>query len=324
MEIRPDDIGIKEMADYKVNMMTEGYADRTIEAYIQSIRKFIKYLAEKSIEKFSEVTPEIINQYRIFLTLEKTEVKNREKKRICLKTQNLRMIAVIGLFRYLVREKHYLYDPTSHVRVKDPPPKRTREVLTEKEMIRLLNAPNPEKKIGLRDKALLELYYSCGIRNTESRLLTVKDIDLEYRTIRIRHPKGGGDQTIPIGRVAALYIDEYLRYSRPKLLRNDLEETLFLSHTGRPLGDGDPSHIVHKYLKKALIKRDACAHSIRHTCATHLYDNGADIRCIQLLLRHKSLDTTQIYLEVKAAQLRKVLERTHPREKGTVYAPPIE
>ncbi len=168
MEIQAKDVGIKEMADFKINRMTEGYADRTIEAYLNYIGRFMAYLKEKSIEKLSEVTPEIINQYRTYLSLERAG-----KGRISLTTQNLRMIGVIEFFRYLVREKHYLYDPTSHIRLNHPPKRRARQVLTEKEMIRLLNAPSPETTLGLRDKALLELYYSCGIRNTESRLLTV-------------------------------------------------------------------------------------------------------------------------------------------------------
>ena len=121
-----------------------------------------------------------------------------------------------------------------------------------------------------------------------------------------------------------MYLDEYLKHSRPKLLKNDLEETLFLTYTGKPLTNDVPSHLVRKYVKIAKIKKKADAHSLRHTCATHLYDHGADIRSIQLLLRHKSLDTTQIYIDVKTSNLKKVLEKTHPRENGTVYAPPIE
>ena len=191
-------------------------------------------------------------------------------------------------------------------------------------MVRLLNAPDPEKALGLRNKAMLELYYSCGIRNTESRLLTVKDVDIPNRLVRIRFPKGGGDQTVPIGRVAALYLEEYINNARPKLAKNDLEETLFLSKNGKPLDVSTPASIVQKYAKIAKIKRRSDAHTLRHTCGTHLYDNGADIRCIQELLRHKSLNTTQIYIDVKASKLRKVLEKTHPREKGIVYAPAIE
>ncbi len=319
MEINAKDIGVRELADYKVNMMTEGYSDRTIKSYIGYLMQFITYLKEKSVEKLSEVTPETVTQYHIFLASDRPG-----KGRLSIKSQNMKMIACIMFFRFLVREKHYLYDPTSHIRVKDPPRRRVREVLSEREMIRLLNAPNPETTLGLRDKALLELYYSCGIRNTESRLLTVKDVDLQNRLVRIRHPKGGGDQVVPIGRVAAVYLDEYIRYGRPKLVKNDLEETLFLSHRGKPLTDDMPSHVVRKYAKVAKIRRKTDAHTLRHTCGTHLYDNGADIRCIQELLRHKSLDTTQIYIDIKASKLRKVLEKTHPREKGTVYAPAIE
>ena len=319
METRVKNIGIKELSDYKVNMMTEGYSDCTIRTYVMYISEFFRYLKEKSIEKLSEVTPEVVTRYHIYLATDRPG-----KKKLSIKTQNMKMVAVMMFFRFLVREKHYLYDPTSHLRLKDPPRRRVREVMTEREMIRLLNAPNPETTLGLRDKALLELYYSCGIRNTESRLLTVKDVDLENRLVRIRHPKGGGDQTVPIGRVAAVYLDQYLKTARPKLVRNDLEETLFLSNRGKVLDPGMPAAIVQKYARIAKIKRKTDAHSIRHTCGTHLYDNGADIRCIQELLRHKSLDMTQIYIDVKATKLRQVLEKTHPREKGLVHAPAIQ
>lgn len=314
-----ENVGVKELADYKVYMATSGYSDRTIDTYMMSLKGFFLYIREKSIEKLSEVTPEAITRYHVFLA---SNIPG--KKKISLKTQNMKMIAVIMFFRFLVREKHYLYDPTSHVRVKDPPRRRAREVLTEKEMVRLLNAPNPETILGLRDKALLELYYSCGIRNTESRLLMVKDVDIPNRLVRIRHPKGGGDETIPIGKVASVYLEEYIKNARPKLVKNDLEETLFLSNRGKVLDAGMPAAIVQKYAKIAKIKRRTDAHSIRHTCGTHLYDNGADIRCIQELLRHKSIDTTQIYIDVKSSKLRQVLERTHPREKGIVHAPAIE
>ena len=314
-----ENIGIKELADYKVYMMTSGYADRTIKSYVGYIQEFYRYMVEKSIEKLSEVTPETATQYHIFLAMDRPG-----KKKLFLKTQNMKMIAIIMFFRFLVREKHYLYDPTSHIMVKDPPRRRVREVMTEREMVRILNAPDPESALGLRNKALIELYYSCGIRNTESRLLLVKDVDLPNRLVRIRYPKGGGDDAVPIGRVAALYLGEYINNARPKLVKNDLEETLFLSKNGKVLDPGMPAHIVQKYARIAKIKRKTDAHSMRHTCGTHLYDNGADIRCIQELLRHKSLDTTQIYVDVKASKLRKVLEKTHPREKGIVYAPPIE
>ena len=194
-----ENIGIKELADLKVYMMTTGFAERTITSYMECLKHFYRYLEEKSIEKLSEVTPETITQYHIYLASQRPG-----KKRLSIRTQNIKMIAVMKFFKFLVREKHYLYDPTSHIVIKDPPKKRFREVLSEGEMIRLLNAPDPETALGLRNKAMLELYYSCGIRNTESRTLTVKDVDIPNRLVRIRYPKGGGDQTVPIGRVAAV------------------------------------------------------------------------------------------------------------------------
>lgn len=320
METKIKDIGDKELADYKIYLMTSGFADRSIETYVHRIREFLRYITtEKSIEKLTEVTPEVVTQYHIYVANLKFNGKP-----LSMITQNQKIHTVMSFFRFLVREKHYLYDPTSHIKIKTPPPRRVRQVLSEKEMIKLLNAPNPERMLGLRNKALVELYYSCGIRNTESRMLTINDVDLENRTVRIRHPKGGGDHTVPIGKVAALYIGEYLKHSRPMLAKNELEQTLFLSRSGRPLTQMMPAYIVKRCAKLAGLKRKVDAHTLRHTCGTHLYNNGADIRCVQELLRHKNLDTTQIYIEVKETQLRKVLERTHPREKGMVYASPIE
>ncbi len=321
METQAKELGLKEIADCQLNMVSEGYAELTRRTYSYNQRHFMQYLKEKSVEKLSEVTPEIINQYRIFISL------NRPGKgRLSIRSQNTKMLAVIHLFRFLVRKKHYLYDPTSHIELHDPAKRRrVREVMTEKEMIRLLNAPNPETTIGLRDKALLELYYSCGIRNTESRRLLVNDVDLETRAVRIRHPKGGGgDEVVPIGKVAAHYLEEYIKYARPRLLKNELEEALFLNYQGKPFDIALPPRLVQKYARIAKIKRRTDAHSIRHTCGTHLHDHGADIRAIQELLRHKSLDTTQIYVEVKTPKLRKVMEKCHPREKGIAYASPPE
>jgi integrase/recombinase XerD len=323
METQVKSTGLKEIADCKLNMISEGLAKRTIEIYSYHQTEFMEYLKQKSVEKLSEVTREIVSQYRIFLSLAGA---GKRKDRISLRTQNLKMQALKRLFRFLVREKNYLYDPTSHIELHDPHKRqRVRQVISQKEMIRILNAPNPETIIGLRDKALLELYYSCGIRNTESRLLTVSDVDLEGRSVRIRYPKGGGSERIvPIGKVAANYLEEYIKHARPKFLKNELEQTLFLNCEGNPFDLSLPARIVQKYARITKVVRKTDAHTLRHTCGTHLHDNGADIRAIQELLGHKSLDTTQIYVEVKTPKLRKVLEATHPRERGIVHAPPIE
>lgn len=315
------------MAECQLYMIAEGYAELSRRQVLYNQKQFMRYLKEKSIEKLSEVTPEIINQYRIYLTLNRPG----NRKPLHIRSQIAKLSAVMHLFRFLVRQKNYLYDPTSHIEFPHDASKRrrVRQVMTQKEMMRLLNAPNPETAIGLRDKAILELFYSSGLRNTELRLLTVTDIDLAARTVRIRFPKGGPkggevNEMVPMGTVATNYLEEYIRHARPKLLKNELEETLFLNYEGRPLGREFPPRMVQKYAKIAKINRKTDAHTIRHTCGTHLHDNGADIRAIQELLRHKSLDTTQVYVEVKTPKLKKVMAKCHPREKGIVYASAIE
>jgi integrase/recombinase XerD len=225
---------------------------------------------------------------------------------------------VRSFFRYLVKSDVLLYDPAASLEL----PKRKgilpRSVLSKKEMARLLAAPDATTPLGLRDRAMLEVLYSTGIRNAELRALQLYDLDLDRGLLRINDGKNAKDRVVPLGEVACAFLREYLAEARPKLLSvrgGAGEAKVFLSKNGRPLLPLGVIVPIHKHAKAAGIERPVTPHTLRHTFATHLLAGRADIRHIQAMLGHTSVATTQIYTRVEVTDLKAVHHRCHPREK---------
>ncbi len=194
-------------------------------------------------------------------------------------------------------------------------PKRLPAVLTQEQMVGLLEGPAESGPLDVRDRALYELLYSCGLRCQEVIRLRVHDVDLDRREVRVRG-KGSKERIVPVGEQAARAVESYLEVARPALARNAdpaYHETLFLSRRGRALSPTD----VRRRLDRRIVAMGAQAgvspHTLRHSFATHLLEGGADLRSIQELLGHASLTTTQVYTHVSAAHLRAVYRRAHPR-----------
>ncbi len=173
------------------------------------------------------------------------------------------------------------------------------------------NTPN-----GLRDRAILETFYATGLRCTELANLTPYDIDTEERTLRVVLGKGKKDRVIPLTRAAAKAIGTYLTYGRPELLRRRRKvRYLFIADKGGWMQRAVLNRIVKRYATKARVKTHATCHSFRHSAATHLLRGGADIRHIQVLLGHARLSTTERYTRVEITDLKKVIDRAHPRSR---------
>ena len=300
------------LAQFILWMRGRAFSESSVKTYRNSVQRFFGYLGERGIENIRDVTPPIVSQYQVYISTQ----PGPKKKKLSLSTQHLHITCLKTFFRAVVREGKLLFDPSSHIefpRVRRNLPK---DIFTFKETDALLNAPNPERHIELRDKAILELFYSSGLRNSELRNLEIRDVDLQERLVRIRHAKADKERVVPVGRVAASYIEEYLREVRPKLLNGEPTEVLFLSIRGRRLDQSLPAYIVQKYAKRAKITKRVNAHTMRHTCATHLLRCKAPLRYIQELLGHTSLNTTQIYTQVEPIDLKRIHAQTHPREKG--------
>lgn len=304
------------LAQFTLWMRSRAFSASSVTTYQRYVQRFFRYLEERGVSALKETTPAVVSQYQIYLSTQ----PGPAGKKLALSTQHHLLTALKTFFRAMVREGRLLFDPSSHVEFPRVRRHLPREILTFKEMDALLNAPNPERPLELRDKAILELLYSSALRNTEMRLLQIRDIDLATRLVRIRHAKADRERVVPLGRIAAGYVEEYLRLARPKLLRGAPTELLFLSWRGRTLPQSSPARVVQKYTRRAGVAKSVGAHTLRHTCATHLLQSGADLRYIQELLGHTSLDTTQIYTQVAPIDLKRVHAQTHPRETGFPHA----
>ena len=185
-------------------------------------------------------------------------------------------------------------------------------ILTVAEMEQVLAQPNVNDPLGLRDRALMETLYSTAMRRLELANLKLYDLDTERGTVTIRQGKGKKDRIIPIGERAAAWVEKYLRESRPQLVVEPDDHTVFLSNAGEPFSLDHLSDLVRTHVDAANIgKRGAC-HMFRHVCATLMLENGADIRHIQQMLGHADIKTTQIYTQVTIRQLQRIHAATHP------------
>ena len=194
-------------------------------------------------------------------------------------------------------------------------------LLKPRELRRLLDAPDLGNPLGFRDRATLELLYATGIRLSELTSLAVDDLDLDAQTVHIREGKGGRDRIVPMGEGARNWLSEYLENVRPVLLKDQPSDALFLNRFGRRM-DGNGWHKkLQEHLAAARIRKPFTTHCFRHQLATAMLEHGADTRHIQEILGHATLKTTQRYLHVVRAELKKIHRRSHPRESLPAIAP---
>jgi integrase/recombinase XerD len=201
----------------------------------------------------------------------------------------------------------------------DPVPRFDREprhVPDEKMILNLLSQPDEHTYHGIRDKAVLELLYSTGVRSKELLLLKVQDIDLKDSSLMILNGKGGRQRMVPFGKSAALALEKYLEVTRPHYLKNPNLDILFLSKLGGPLKEWGLYEIIKRYGAKSGHTKGMTAHTLRHACALHMLKGGAPIEAVQELLGHKRLSTTQIYTTLLPQDLKAVHEKFHPREQS--------
>jgi integrase/recombinase XerD len=222
---------------------------------------------------------------------------------------------VCSFFSFLAKKSVLLTNPAERLPL--PHARRLpRAALTRAEVCRLVEAPSALTAVGQRNRALLETIYGTGIRLSECARLDLTDLDLGEGTLLVRCGKGRKDRLLPLPGRAAAALDLYLRDSRPRLVRGAPEPALFVSRDGRRLKPISVQFVVWWHAKRAGIRARISPHMLRHACATHLLQGGADVRHIQELLGHKRLETTAVYTRVDTRALRDALARAHPRERG--------
>jgi integrase/recombinase XerD len=216
-----------------------------------------------------------------------------------------------SFYRHLRREGMIEHDPTAELRG----PRKTQRlprVLSREEVARLLREPKGSEPLALRDRALLEVMYACGLRVSEAIGLELTDIDLDERMLRARG-KGSKERLVPVGRQAATALRGYCRHGRPVLLGAKVESTLFLNRRGSPLTRQGLYKIIQAHARGAGLSERMSPHTLRHSFATHLLAGGCDLRSLQEMLGHADLATTQVYTHLSADRLKDAYFRAHPR-----------
>ena len=294
---------------FKQHLQVHGRSPATVELYTDQAGCFLKSL---SVSDIRQVTKSYIEAYIASLYDHRTiEGKPYSTGTLCVKVR-----AVKRLFEYLEAANIVFINPCEAIREPQKDKTLPRHVLTSKEMQKLLDQPNLGLMTGIRDRAVLEVFYSTGIRLEELCALTVFDADLQGGMIRVNKGKGQKDRVVPMGRHAVRCLREYITKARPRLTKNNRKTRyLFVNYYGNPLSSQVVGIMIRTYARKAGIKRKVTAHCLRHTFATALVKNGADIRAVQKMLGHVDLNTTQQYIRTLGLDIKAEHQRTHPRER---------
>jgi len=289
------------------DLRLRNYSPKTLDNYGDQLRRFGEWLSAALAADLRRVSRADIDEYQASVRGEP----------IGIECKALRLRAVKRLFDHLIDAGELLLHPAEHIvelRRKDRLPAA---VLTVKQVERLLAAPITTRPLAIRDRALLEVLYGTGVRVGELQQVCLPDVDLGARTLTIRHGKGDTQRVVPLGSAAGDWLKRYLDDVRSGLCkRRPYERLLFVARTGKPLSQPQIRAILRGYQRQCHLKKSVTPHALRHACATHLLQAGADIRLIQELLGHARLDSTAIYTRVMPLDVKGIHARYHPREAG--------
>lgn len=294
---------MKYLADEFLDYITveKGLSKNTREAYGIDLSKFITYLGQKGIKDIDSVRRNNITDY----------LMSEKEKGISPNSLSRNLVAIRMFFRFLVMNNYVEDDITS---VLDSPRlwKILPEVLSVKEVEQLLKGPDSRKRFRLRDKALLELMYAAGLRVSEAAGLSTSDINMDMGFLRCMG-KGSKERIVPLGRPSIFAVRNYIKKERSGLMKDLLSGNVFLTQQGKPFTRQGIWKLIKDYARIAGIKKNITPHTLRHSFATHLLSNGADLRVVQELLGHSDITTTQIYTHVDKNRLKAIHKKFHPR-----------
>lgn len=291
------------IAEYKERLKTLNYADSTMEQYCRGLERFRDYLQGRGVTDLRTVTKQIMLDYKA-LIMAGTQA---------METKALAIRPVKRLFEHLTQSNQLLINPAEGIIETHRRGKKIGPTLTQEEVKKLLQQPNMSFRGGIRDRTVMEVLYATAVRRNELLSLEVHDVDLRDGVIHVRKGKGRKQRVVPLGKTAAGYLKEYLEKIRPHYNRKQPKERrLFLDSQGKPMTAAALQTALYTYRRQAGINKSASPHVFRRSCATHMLQEGADIRYIQKLLGHASLATTQQYCKVIPVDIKKTHEETHP------------
>jgi len=299
---------------HREHLVAINRARRTIHTHTQRVKKFFTWATSHNVRGPADVTAAVILKWQVHLA---DEINNRGIISI-VSTQNQHLAALASFFGYLRQADYLPFDPTRDIEYARTPQRLPKAVLTVPEVKKLLQAPDVNTVLGYRDRTIFEILYSTGMRRQELLNLTFDDVDLDGGIIMIRQGKGGKDRVVPLGKIAAKFLETYLNGIRPELMRyaaNPKLKQLFISLRGKALSKNALGEMVAKHARRARLKTPVTPHTMRHSCATHMIRNRAGIRHVQDMLGHAQLSSTEKYIRLTITDLKEAHSRYHPREK---------
>ena len=281
--------------------MEQGLSKNTLSAYGNDLKQFSLWLSSSKIESLSDVGRGLIQEY---LAYRSANLKSPRSTARLLSTLR-------RFYSWMRRERMISDDPTTLIdapKLGRPLPKS----LSEADVEALLLSPDTNTTMGLRDRTMLEVLYASGLRVSELVNLKVSQLNLQQGVVRVTG-KGNKERLVPLGEEAQNWLEQYMKQSRPELMKQQAGDDVFLSNRQQAMTRQTFWHIIKRYAKKAGITSALSPHTLRHAFATHLLNHGADLRVVQMLLGHSDLSTTQIYTHIAQQRLKEMHQQHHPR-----------
>ena len=299
-----------EVAAYLEYWRLMGYRDAGVLIRQKALRRFVAWADARGLRSAGELTRPLLDRYQRELFL----YRKADGLPLAMTSQQLLLVPLKGFFKWLAGFGRIWGNPAAELVLPRKPARLPVRVLSVAEVERVIREADIGTPWGVRDRAVLEVLYSTGMRRAELAALATHDWDRGRGTMAIRQGKGGRDRVVPIGERASFWLARYLETVRPALVRAPDDATLFLTDYAECFEKNRLGDLVRRHLDWAGIRIPGACHLLRHACATHMLENGADIRFIQALLGHADLRSTQIYTHVSIGKLKAVHAATHPAD----------
>ncbi len=296
------------MAEHLRWLLVRQFSPATVRTRAEAMLLFVEWCAARSLSMPSEVTKPLLERYQRHLFL----YRKKDGRPLSPGTQHGRLMGLKAYFKWLVRQGQLNATPASEIELPRRPQHLPMHILTPAEVETILAMPDVEVAEGLRDRAMLEVLYSTGMRRAELAALTVFSINDTAGVVAIREGKGRKDRVVPIGERALAWVRKYLDEARPRLVVEPDAGVLFVSELGLPFNLARLTQVVRQYVAASGVVKQGACHLFRHVMATQMLEGGADVRYLQAMLGHASLESTQLYTHVSIRKLKEIHSAAHP------------